>query len=188
MYKDELQVLRKELEPKNNIINKLLETIGNISSKSVQPNPLSIPQLYLEDNSNDTNESEKKKIKVPEINNTSNNQKESQQEMDNLNLGKTNSIKKQLNDVKIKKEEYYRSKNNLQSNTAKENITTLKGQWPKNTTLIASDSMVSHINGVLEEGLCGGDQNFKVKNFPVAAVDDLNHHIIPLLKKCLVIS
>ena len=38
MYKDELQVLRKELEPKNNIINKLLETIGNISSKSVQPN------------------------------------------------------------------------------------------------------------------------------------------------------
>ena len=43
--------------------------------------------------------------------------------------------------------------------------------------------MVSHINGVLEEGLCGVDQNFKVKNF-----DDLNHHIIPLLKKCLVIS
>ena len=120
MYKDELQVLRKELEPKNNIINKLLETIGNISSKSVQPNPLSIPQLYLEDNSNDTNESERKKIKVPEINNTSNSQKGSQQEMDNLNLGKTNLIKKQLNDVKIKKEEYYRSKNNLQSNTAKD--------------------------------------------------------------------
>ena len=64
---------------------------------------------------------------VPEINNTSNNQKDSQQEMNNLNLGKTNSMEKQLNDVKIKKrEEYYRSKNNLQSNTAKENITTGK--------------------------------------------------------------
>ena len=122
-------------------------------------------------------------MKVPEINNTSNNQKESQQEMGNLNLGKTNSLKKQLNDLKIKKKEYDRSKNNLQSNTVKENITTLKGQWPKNPTLIAGDSMVSHINRVLEEGLCGGDQNVKVKNFPVATVDDLNHHIIPLLKK-----
>ena len=41
-------------------------------------------------------------MKVPEINNTSNNQ-DSQQEMNNLNLRKTNSIEKQLNDVKIKK-------------------------------------------------------------------------------------
>ena len=40
---------------------------------------------------------------VPVINNTSNNQKDSQQEMNNLNLGKTNSIEKELNDVKIKK-------------------------------------------------------------------------------------
>ena len=43
-------------------------------------------------------------MKVPEINNTSNNQ-DSQQEMINLNLIKTNSIEKQLNDVKIKKKE-----------------------------------------------------------------------------------
>ena len=42
-------------------------------------------------------------MKVPEMNNTSNNQ-DSQQEMNNLNLRKTNSIEKQLNDVKIKKE------------------------------------------------------------------------------------
>ena len=41
-------------------------------------------------------------MKVPEIDNTSNNQ-DSQQEMNNLNLRKTNSIEKQLNDVKIKK-------------------------------------------------------------------------------------
>ena len=45
----------------------------------------------------------------------------------------------------MRKEEYYRSKNNLQSNTAKENIATEKGQWPKNTTLIVGDSI---INGV----------------------------------------
>ena len=102
IYKDELQVLRKELESKNNIINKLLETIENIGNKAVQPNPLPIPKRHLEDNSNDTNESERKEIIVPEINNTNNNQKDSQQEMNNLNPGNTNSIEKQLNDLKKK--------------------------------------------------------------------------------------
>ena len=126
IYNNELQVLRKEFKSKNKIINKLLEMIENISNKAVQPNPLPIPQLHLED---DTNESERKEIKVSEINNTSNNQKGSQQEMNNLNLGKTNSTKKQPNNVKIeKRKEYYRSKNKFQSNTAKENITTEKGQ------------------------------------------------------------
>ena len=178
---DELKVSRKELESKNKIINKLLETIEHISNKAVQPNPLSIPQLYLENVSNDTKESERKEIKVPEINNRSNNQKDSQQEMNNSNLGKTNSIQKQLNDVKIKKrEEYYQSKKNFRSNTVKENVKREKGQWPKNTTLIAGDSI---INGVLEEGLCGGGRNIKVRNFPDPTVDDMNHHIIPLLQK-----
>ena len=182
IYKDELQVLRKELETKNNIINKLLETIENIGNKAVQPNPLSIPKPHLEDNSNNTNESERKEIIVPEINNTNNNHKDSQQELNNLNLGNTNSINRKTTErcENKKREEYYRSKNNVQSNAAKENITTEKGQWPKNTTLIVGDSI---INGVLEEGLCGGAQNVKVRNFPGATVDDLNHHIIPLLQK-----
>ena len=39
------------------------------------------------------------------INNTSNNQRDSQQEMNNLNLGKTNSIEKQMNNVKMKKKD-----------------------------------------------------------------------------------
>ena len=99
---DELQVLRKELESKNKIISKLLETIENISNKAVQPNPLPVPYLHLQDDSNDTNEFDRKEIIVKEINNTSNNQKDSQQEMNNLNLGTTNSIEKQLNNVKIK--------------------------------------------------------------------------------------
>ena len=38
-------------------------------------------------------------------NNTSNNQRDSQQEMNNLNLGKTNSIEKQMNNVKMKKKD-----------------------------------------------------------------------------------
>ena len=47
IYDDELQVLRKELESKNKIINKFLETIENITSKAVQPNSLPIPQIQL---------------------------------------------------------------------------------------------------------------------------------------------
>ena len=153
----------------------------NIGNNTVKPNPLPIPKCHLEDNSNDTNESERNEIIVPEINNTNNNQKDSQQERNNLNLGNTNSIAKQLNDVKIKKrEEFYRSQNNVQSNAAKENITTEKGQWPKNATLIVGDSI---INGVLEEGLCRGGRNVKVRNFSGVTVDDLNHHIILLLQK-----
>ena len=96
------EVLIKVLESKNNIINKLLETIENIGNKAVQLNPLPIPKRYLEDHSNDLNKPERKEMIVPEINNTSNNQKDSQQELGNLNLEKTNSIEKQLNDVIIK--------------------------------------------------------------------------------------
>ena len=116
------------------------------------------------------------------INNTSNNQRDSQQEMNNLNLGKTKSIEKQMNNVKMKKkrQEYHYSKNNFQCNTAKENVTTEKGQWPKNATLIFCKSI---INGVLVEGLCEGGCNVKVRNFPGVTVDDLNDHIIPLLRK-----
>ena len=104
--------------------------------------------------------------------------------MNNLNLGKTKSIEKQLNSW---------SKINLESNTAKENKTIEKGQWPKNTTLIFADSI---INGVLEERLCRGHRNVKFRNFPGAMVDDLNHdfnHDLNMIsfrcsKKSLVIS
>ena len=60
IYNDKLKVLRKELEYKNKIINKLLETIENISNKAVEPYPLRIPQLHLED---DTNKSERNRSK-----------------------------------------------------------------------------------------------------------------------------
>ena len=45
IYNNELQVLRKEMEYKNKIINKTLETKENINNKAVQPNPLAIRQM-----------------------------------------------------------------------------------------------------------------------------------------------
>ena len=100
IYNDELQVLRKELESKNNINQKRQKILVTKQYNLTHCQS----QNHLEDESNDTNESERKWIIVPEINNTSNNQKNSQKEMNNLNIEKTKSIKKQLNDLKIKKE------------------------------------------------------------------------------------
>ena len=95
-----------------------------------------------------TNMSKRKEIKVPEINYTNNRHEDSQQKMNNLNLGKTNSIKKTERCENKKREEYYWCRNNFQSNTAikKNKKKTEKVKWPKNTTLIVRDSI---INGVL---------------------------------------
>ena len=85
-YNDELQVLIKKLESKNNINNQLIETKENIGNKAVQPNALPIPKCHLEVNSNDAKMSKIKEIIVTEINNTSNNQKDSQPEMNYLEI------------------------------------------------------------------------------------------------------
>ena len=47
IFNDELTELRKELKSKNKIINKLLETIENISNKAVQLNPRPIQTTSL---------------------------------------------------------------------------------------------------------------------------------------------
>ena len=74
--------LRKDFQSKNQIINKFLETTEN-SKKEVKPNPQPIPQFHFKDDSDDTNKSEKEEIKALEINSTSNDQKDSRQEIDN---------------------------------------------------------------------------------------------------------
>ena len=73
---------RKDFQSKNQIINKFLETTEN-SKKEVKPNPQPIPQFHFKNDSDDTNKSEKEEIKALEINSTSNDQKDSRQEIDN---------------------------------------------------------------------------------------------------------
>ena len=95
IYNDELQTLKKELKYKTQvIINKLIETI--IVKKAVQPNPQAILQIHFKDESIETFQS-------LEINSTSNDQEDSQQENNNVSLENNDSMKKQLNDAKIKK-------------------------------------------------------------------------------------
>ena len=35
----------------------------------------------------------------------------------------------------------------------------------------------------MEEKLCGKGRNVKVRHFPGSTVDDMNHHIVPILRK-----
>ena len=87
--------MRKELKYKTQVlINKLIEAI--IVKKAVQPNPQAILQFHFKYESIETFES-------LEINSTSNDQENSQQQKNNVSLENSNSMKKQLNDVKIKK-------------------------------------------------------------------------------------
>ena len=95
IYNDELQTLKKELKYKTQVVvNKLIETI--IVKKAVQPNPQAILQFHFKYESIET-------FKSLEINSTSNDQEDSQQEKNNVSLENNESMKKQLNDAKIKK-------------------------------------------------------------------------------------
>ena len=40
----------------------------------------------------------------------------------------------------------------------------------------------SILNSIVEEKLCGQGRLIKVKRFPGSTVDDLSHHIIPIIR------
>ena len=60
--------------------------------------------------------------------------------------------------------------------------TTIQGQYPSNTTAIADDSI---INGICEERLSGKNGVVKVRNFPGATIEDINHNPVPILERNL---
>ena len=41
----------------------------------------------------------------------------------------------------------------------------------------------SILNGIVEENLCGQVRVVKIKRFPSSTVDELSHHIIPIIQK-----
>ena len=59
-------------------------------------------------------------------------------------------------------------------------VSTIQGQYPSNTTVIAGDSI---INGIREERLSGKNRLVKVRNFPGAFTEDMQHNLIPILER-----
>ena len=94
-----------------------------------------------------------------------------------------NSILEQLEEVKKKKKNgYYAfefSKSDKTSGEICEN-TTIEGQHPSNTTVITGDSI---INGIRDERLSGKYGVIKVRNFPGATIEDMQHNLFPKLER-----
>ena len=56
----------------------------------------------------------------------------------------------------------------------------MKHTWPAGTCLIVGDSILT---GIDEKRLSNKNQLVKVRDFRGATIDDLKHHLVPLLKK-----
>ena len=73
--------------------------------------------------------------------------------------------------------------NNKEKNDKANNDETpgsFKHAWPARTCLIAGDSILTETD---EKRLSGNNQVVKVRDFRVTTIDDLKHHLFPLLKK-----
>ena len=91
------------------------------------------------------------------------------------------SIDEQLNKFKCKKkEEYYKYKQSVCIDGDEKDKSVKNNQWPIGTTVIVDDSI---LNGIVGKKLCGKGRLVKVKRFPGSTVDDLSHHIIPIIRK-----
>ena len=89
----------------------------------------------------------------------------------------------QLEEVKKKKKyDHYAFKFCKSDKTSEETCetTTIQGQYPSNTTVIAGNSI---INGIREERLSGKYGVVKVRNFPGATIEDMQHNLVPILER-----
>ena len=94
-----------------------------------------------------------------------------------------NSILEQLEEVKKKKKnDFYTFKLFKSDKTSEETCetTTIRGHYPSNTTVIAGNSIV---NGIREEGLSRKYGVVKVRNFPGATIEDMQHNLVPILER-----
>ena len=83
--------------------------------------------------------------------------------------------------IREKKEKFYEFKNggNKNSDSTNNNGET-QGKYPDGTAVIIGDSI---LNGITQERLCRKRHAAKVHNFRRATVDDMKHHVMPLLRK-----
>ena len=94
----------------------------------------------------------------------------------------TNSTLEQLEETEKKENnDYYALKLRKNGETSEEvcESPTIQGQYPSNTAVIASDSIV---NDVCEERLCGKNGVIKVRIFPGATRKDMQHKLVVILK------
>ena len=109
---------------------------------------------------------------------------------ENNNIGNTciTSIKSQLEMVRNEKHDIYLKRKSSEYNSKEKNDKAnndetpgnFKHAWPAGTCLIVGDSILT---GIDEKRLSRNNQVVKVRDFRGATIDDLKHHLVPLLKK-----
>ena len=90
-------------------------------------------------------------------------------------------FRKKKHDVYLKqKSSEYNSKERNGKANNDETPSNFKHAWPAGTCLIVGDSILT---GIDEKRLSRNNQVVKVRDFRGATIDDLKHHLVPLLKK-----
>ena len=97
-------------------------------------------------------------------------------------------LEQQEEEKKKKKDDYYAFKFSKSDKLIKEicETTTIQGQYPSNTTVIAGDTI---LNGIREESFSGKYGVVKV-HFPGATIEYMQHNLVPILERnpcCLIL-
>ena len=174
-YVEQISILKSELNFKNLIINKQMETVDKFTNhSSTHPEIQPIPQYNLEGANKSSNDVEDNITVSSVIYNERNCRSDfatetitfirnNQQQKDKQNVSEHKLIEEQLNEVTLKKKgEYYKFKNSVDNSECDKNQKSNNGEWPKGTIAVTGDSI---INGILEENLCGKGRNVKYDTF-----------------------
>ena len=85
--------------------------------------------------------------------------------------------------IREKKEKFYEFKKSDDKNSepiSTNNKGETQGKYPDRTAVIIGDPI---LNGIIQERLTRKGRAVKVQNFRGATVDDMKHHVIPLLRE-----
>ena len=139
-YLEQINTLKNELNSKNLIINKLLETVDKFTNQSsLHPAVQPIPQYNLENAGKSSNDVEANVTVSSVIYNERNSmldcvtetitfERNNQQQKEKHNISEHKSIEEQQNEVTLKeKEEYYKFKNSV-NNDCDKNQNNNKGE------------------------------------------------------------
>ena len=187
--------MEKERKSKGQIINNLLVSLeslthypnGNAVTGNTVTSPgllETLPQSNQTDNSLETKKGIDfvKDIIKPHFN------KETNDENNNISNTCITGIRSQLelvrkekHDIYLKQKcsEYYNKEKSDKANND-ETPGNFKHAWLTGTCLIVGDSILT---GIDEKRLSRNNQVVKVRDFRGATIDDLKHHLVPLLKK-----
>ena len=190
-----IQKLEKEIKSKDQIINYLLVSLENLTrypnrneviNEAVTSSGLleTLPQSNQIGNSLETSKGIDflKDIIKPHSN------KENNDENNSISNTCIIIVKIQLELVRKEKHDIYLKQKSSEYNSKEKNDRAnndetpgnFKHPWPARTCLIVRDSILT---GIDEKWLSRNNEVVKVRDFRGAIIDDLKHHLVPLLKK-----